>query len=63
MNCYGNTALIDAHLTPFYIVSFLGHIGQVIPGNSRAIRMVEKRFTALLSRIGFPDMCFAFGVM
>lgn len=37
----------------------LGQKPQAAVGSKRAIRTEENRFTALLSRIGFPAMCFA----
>lgn len=35
----------------------LGQKPHAIPGSNKAMTTEEKRFTALLSSIGFPDMC------
>lgn len=40
----------------------LGQNPHAIPGNNKAMTTEEKRFTALLSRIGLPEMCVAFSV-
>lgn len=40
-------------------VQALGQKPQAMPGNIRATRIDENRFTALLSKIGFPDMSLA----
>lgn len=40
----------------------LGQKPQAAVGSKRAIRTEENRFTALLSRIGFPAMCFTSSV-
>lgn len=47
----------DSHAENIKPFQPLGQKNHAVPGSIRAMITEEKRFTALLSNIGFPDMC------